>query len=279
MDADLVHAYVEEATEIAGIRAQSVTTGFSTSGVDLGSGSFSTVRKPKAIMLIAGSTNSAEAGEVWHLFDSKVGMPITKVDMDNAGRVNWNNYNTLILVSGSYSSLGESTIDRIKLWVREGGTLITIKGATSWAIGAKLVNEKFIERSKRPTPERMDYVTQRDFGGSNSIGGSMYMADIDISHPIGYGYTSRELPVYRNHSTFVQPSADPFGTVVKYTADPLLSGYVNKTNLADLGGTASLLVNRIGRGNVIMFVDNPNFRGMWYGTNKLLFNAVFFGDY
>lgn len=279
MDADLVHAYVEEATEIAGIRAQSVTTGFSTSGVDLGSGSFSTVRKPKAIMLIAGSTNSAEAGEVWHLFDSKVGMPITKVDMDNAGRVDWNNYNTLILVSGSYSSLGESTIDRIKLWVREGGTLITIKGATSWAIGAKLVNEKFAERSKRPTPERMDYVTQRDFGGSNSIGGSMYMADIDITHPIGYGYTSRELPVYRNHSTFVQPSADPFGTVVKYTADPLLSGYVNKTNLADLGGTASLLVNRIGRGNVIMFVDNPNFRGMWYGTNKLLFNAVFFGDY
>jgi hypothetical protein len=279
MDADLVHAFVEEATELAGIRAQSVTTGFSTSGVDLGSSSFSTVRKPKAIMLIAGSTNSAEAGEVWHLFDSKIGMPITKVDMDNAGRINWNNYNTLILVSGSYNSLGESTIDRIKLWVREGGTLITIKGATSWAIGAKLVNEKFAERSKRPTPERMDYVTQRDFGGSNSIGGSMYMADIDITHPIGYGYTSRELPVYRNHSTFVQPSTDPFGTVVKYTANPLLGGYVNKTNLADLGGTASLLVNRIGRGNVIMFVDNPNFRGMWYGTNKLLFNAVFFGDY
>jgi hypothetical protein len=230
-------------------------------------------------MLIAGSTNSAEAGEVWHLFDSKIGMPITKVDMDNAGRINWNNYNTLILVSGSYNSLGESTIDRIKLWVREGGTLITIKGATSWAIGAKLVNEKFAERSKRPTPERMDYVTQQDFGGSNSIGGSMYMADIDITHPIGYGYTSRELPVYRNHSTFVQPSTDPFGTVVKYTVNPLLGGYVNKTNLADLGGTASLLVSRIGRGNVIMFVDNPNFRGMWYGTNKLLFNAVFFGDY
>jgi hypothetical protein len=279
MDADLVHAFVEEATELAGIRAQSVTTGFSTSGVDLGSSSFSTVRKPKAIMLIAGSTNSAEAGEVWHLFDSKIGMPITKVDMDNAGRINWNNYNTLILVSGSYNSLGESTIDRIKLWVREGGTLITIKGATSWAIGAKLVNEKFAERSKRPTPERMDYVTQQDFGGSNSIGGSMYMADIDITHPIGYGYTSRELPVYRNHSTFVQPSTDPFGTVVKYTVNPLLGGYVNKTNLADLGGTASLLVSRIGRGNVIMFVDNPNFRGMWYGTNKLLFNAVFFGDY
>jgi hypothetical protein len=279
MDADLVHAYVEEATEIAGIRAQSVKTGFSTSGVDLGSGSFTTVRKPKAIMLIGGNTNSAEAGEVWHLFDSKVGMPITKVDMDNAGRINWSDYNTLILVSGSYNSLGESTLDRIKLWVREGGTLITIKGATSWAIGAKWVNEKYAARSDQETPDRMDYVTSRDFFGARSVGGSMYMTDIDITHPIGFGYTSRELPVYRNHSTLIQPSSSPINTVVKYTVNPLLSGYVNKANLKDIGGTASLITSRIGRGNVVMFVDNPNFRGMWYGTNRLLFNAVFFGNY
>jgi len=25
-------------------------------------------------------------------------------------------------------------------------------------------------------------------------------------------------------------------------------------------------------------VDNPNFRGAWYGTNKLFFNALFFGS-
>ena len=24
-------------------------------------------------------------------------------------------------------------------------------------------------------------------------------------------------------------------------------------------------------------VDNPNFRGVWYGTNKLFANALFFG--
>ncbi len=276
--AKLVHAYVEEATELAGIRAQSVTSGYSTSGIDLGSGNFRTIRKPRTLMLIGGSSSSYEAGEVWHLLDSKVGMPITKVHTNNIGRVSWDNYNTLVLVSGNYSGLGERTIDRIKQWVREGGTVITLRSATSWAIRSKFVNEKFADRPKRDTPDRMDYVTAREFRGSNAIGGSMYMADVDITHPLAFGYTSRELPVYRNHSNFIAPSSNPFSTVVKYTENPLLGGYVNKTNLSGLGGTASLLVSGIGRGNVIMFVDNPNFRGMWYGTNKLFLNALFLGN-
>jgi zinc carboxypeptidase len=278
VSANLVHAFVEEATEIAGISAQSVSSGYSATGIDLGSGNFRTIRQPKAIMLIGGNTSSGEAGEVWHLLDSKVGMPITKVMTSNVGRVNWNKYNTLVLVSGNYSSLGEGTIDRIKQWVREGGTVITLRNATSWAIRSKFVNEKFAEGKGRETPDRMDYVTARDFRGSNAIGGSMYMTDIDISHPIGFGYTNRDLPVYRNHSIFMAPSLNPFSTVVKYKTNPLLTGYVNKENLARMGGTASLIVSSIGRGNVIMFADNPNFRGMWYGTNKLFLNALFLGD-
>ena len=278
MNANTVHGLVEEATDIAGIRAYSVKTGYSTSGIDLGSGSFQTIRQPKAVMLIGGNVSSGEAGEIWHLLDTKIGMPVTKVMTDNVGRIDWAKYNTLILPSANYSGLGESTINRMKQWVREGGTVITLRSATSWAISSKFVNEKFAEKPERDTPERMDYVTSSEYRGSNSIGGSMYMTDVDITHPLAFGYTQRDLPVYRNHSIFMAPSEDPFSTVVKYKANPLLSGYVNSTNLEKLGGTASLIASGIGRGNVIMFVDNPNFRGMWYGTNKLFFNALFLGD-
>ena len=278
MNANTVHGLVEEATDMAGISAYSVKTGYSTSGIDLGSGSFQTIRQPKAVMLIGGNVSSGEAGEIWHLLDTKIGMPVTKVMTDNVGRIDWAKYNTLILPSANYSGLGESTINRMKQWVREGGTVITLRSATSWAISSKFVNEKFAEKPERDTPERMDYVTSSEYRGSNSIGGSMYMTDVDITHPLAFGYTQRDLPVYRNHSIFMAPSEDPFSTVVKYKANPLLSGYVNSTNLEKLGGTASLIASGIGRGNVIMFVDNPNFRGMWYGTNKLFFNALFLGD-
>lgn len=277
-DARLIHAAVEVATELAGVPAYAVNTGYSTRGIDLGSGSFQTIRQPKALMLIGGNTSSYEAGEVWHLLDDKVGMPITKVWTDNVGRVDWSKYNTLVLVSGNYSSLGENTIDRIKQWVREGGTVITLRNATSWAIRSKFVNESFAERPDHSPEGRLDYVTARDVRGSTAIGGSMYQADVDITHPLGFGYTRRDLPVYRNHSIFMAPSKNPFSTVVQYTEHPLLGGYVNKANLDKLGGTASLIVSAIGRGNVIMFADNPNFRGMWYGTNKLFLNALFLGN-
>jgi hypothetical protein len=33
-----------------------------------------------------------------------------------------------------------------------------------------------------------------------------------------------------------------------------------------------------GAGRVILFGDEPNFRGTWYSTNKLFLNALFYGS-
>jgi len=66
--------------------------------------------------------------------------------------------------------------------------------------------------------------------------------------------------------------------VAQYTAKPHIDGYVSDKNLKLVANSAALLVSSIGRGRVIMFSDNPNFRGTWYGTNKLFLNAIFLGN-
>ena len=67
--------------------------------------------------------------------------------------------------------------------------------------------------------------------------------------------------------------------VAKYTENPHVDGYISSKNLDTfLKPSASLLVSPLGGGRVIMFADNPNFRGAWYGTNKLFLNALFFGN-
>ena len=74
--------------------------------------------------------------------------------------------------------------------------------------------------------------------------------------------------------------ADPqsYNNPVQYTDNPLLSGYISEENLEQLGGTSMVKIQGKGRGQIIYFTDNTNFRAFWYGTNKLLMNAVFFGD-
>jgi hypothetical protein len=66
--------------------------------------------------------------------------------------------------------------------------------------------------------------------------------------------------------------------VARYTSEPLLSGYVSEERLEQLRGSAAALADELGRGTVTLIMDDPDFRGFWYGTDRLLLNAVFFGD-
>jgi hypothetical protein len=276
---DELFAVMKEASATSGLEIYSVNTGFSLEGVDLGSGNVRTVQTPKVVMLIGEGVAATDAGALWYLLDSKLNMPITKVNTSQFGQLKINDYNTLILVAGNYGILGESGVTKIKTWVQQGGTLILMKSAISWAINNKLIEEQLRKEDEKKDVKRLDFVTAGDYQGSRAIGGSIYQANLDITHPLGFGYTNRELSVYRNHSVFIEPSKNPFNTVIKYSAKPLLSGYVHSTNLEKIKNSVSLQVSNMGQGRAILFVDDPAFRGYWNGTNKLFFNALFFGSH
>ena len=100
-----------------------------------------------------------------------------------------------------------------------------------------------------------------------------------MTHPLGFGYRYDQIPVYKNNNVFLAPSKSAYNTVAKYTSDPHIDGYISKNNLEQfLKPSASLLVSGLGSGRVVLFADNPNFRGAWYGTNKLFLNALFLGS-
>lgn len=286
LPADELFTIMKEASLTSGLEIYSVETGFSLEGVDLGSGNIRTVQSPKVAMLIGEGVAATDAGALWFLLDSKLKMPITKVNTSQFGQLKISDYNTLILVAGNYGILGESGVTKIKTWVQQGGTLILMKSAISWAINNKLIEEQLRKEDDLPTGQagkkdvkRLDFVTAGDYQGSRAIGGSIYQANLDITHPLGFGYTNRELSVYRNHSVFIESSKNPFNTVIKYTAKPLLSGYIHSTNLEKIKNSVSLQVSNMGQGRAILFVDDPAFRGYWNGTNKLFFNALFFGSH
>ncbi len=78
---------------------------------------------------------------------------------------------------------------------------------------------------------------------------------------------------------WLAPSKSEYNTVAKYTKNPHIDGFISEENLEDnLKPSASLVVSPQGSGRVVLFADNPNFRGSWYGTNKLFLNALFFGS-
>jgi len=287
---DSLYSLVKDAANEYSVEVSSATTGYSKSGVDLGSRYINTLDKPEAFMLIEDGVSSYEAGEVWHLLDTRVDMPISKIPMRNFENINWERYNTMVMVSGSYKQLDSTDHEKIKNWVSSGNTLITIRNASEWAIKNKIVKEKLIEKEKdKESDEQIDkakqierkpYVEASENIGKQSVGGAIFEVDLDLTHPLAFGYQREKLPVYRNSSVWIAPSENPYATVAKYTADPHIDGFITDKNLNEfLKPSASLIVSKVGKGRVVLFADNPNFRGSWYGTNRLFLNALFLGQH
>lgn len=262
-----------------------VDSGYSLKGIDLGSRYIRPVSKVKAAMLIGTGTRSYEAGEVWHLLDTRVHMPITKIPMRNFNRANLDKYTTLVMVSGTYA-FNKKQQEKIKQWVSKGNTLITIGTASKWAIQKKLVKEKLtdVERDSlthdsTKIAERKPYVDAPENLGKESVGGVILKVDIDTTHPLAFGYRDKTIPVYKNNTVWLAPSQNEYATVAKYAKEPMIDGFITTKNKEEnLKPSASLIVSKLGSGRVVMFADNPNFRGSWYGTNRLFLNALFLGN-
>ena len=142
----------------------------------------------------------------------------------------------------------------------------------------KVIQTRKIIRPKSTV--RLPYVDAPENLGKKRVGGAIFEVDLDLTHPIGFGFTRPTLPVYRNSEVWLRPSENPYATVAKYTRNPHMDGFITENNLNNfLKPSASLIVSSLGKGRVVLFADNPNFRGSWYGTNRLFLNALFFGNH
>ena len=278
VDSEKLFEIVKSTQDKFNIPVFGTETGYSSAGIDLGSNYFRINKKVNVAMLIGDGVSSYEAGEVWHLLDTRVHIPLTKIRLNQFNRTSLDKYTTIVMVSGTYNQISESGIKKIKDWVSKGNTLITIGSASSWAIKKEIVKESLVETKKDTIFSRKRYIDAREYSGRERIGGSILKADLDLTHPLAFGYRDQSIPVYKNNNVFINKSKSHYSSVALYSKDPHIDGYISKNNMENnLKGSASLIVSGAGSGRVILFADNPNFRGTWYGTNKLFLNAIFFG--
>ena len=94
-------------------------------------------------MIVGTGVAAPEAGEIWHLLDQRLQMPVTKLDILNFSRADLSRYNTMIMVSGTYTLIDKAASDKIKAWVQGGNTLITLKSGTEWAIKNGLTKKNY----------------------------------------------------------------------------------------------------------------------------------------
>ena len=257
-----------------GVKVTGLESGYRNTGLHLGSSNLVPLKTPKTLMLIGNGINSRQAGEIWHLMDYRMDMFLTRVDQDRFNRINLFDYNTLILPDGDYS-FTKNKMEEIQIWLKNGGNIITI--GESVLTFKDQINITKREVEKPDTTVRKNYILTDELRRQNRINGVILQADVDITHPIGYGLTKTKIPVFRNSNFVMEKTNNPYSTPV-FISNELLSGYLNNKSLSYISNSAYINSYSLGEGHIIAFTDNPNFRAIWFGTNKLFLNSIFFGQ-
>ena len=283
----------------AGVGVYSVESSTTPVGIDMGSRYFKVISKPKVLLVSGAGTNAYRTGEIWHLLDTRVQMPVTRVGLDRLRNIDLSNY-THVLLADPLKSSQEDLVTKIVSFVRSGG-IMWVQGdrAIKWSDKQSVSDIIFKEsksardrsalekKMKDPDvpvkeleallPERKSFAASQTDSAHRLVRGAILRGLIDVSHPLGYGFESNELPVLRRNATFVARSKNAYATPLLYADSPLMSGYMSDENRDLAAGSAGILVDSKGEGAIVLSLDIPAFRAHWWGTQKLLLNTIFFG--
>lgn len=281
----------------SGLPVYAAASSFTPTGIDLGSRGFEVLSLPKVLLVTGPGTSGYDTAELWHLLDRVVNMPITMIDTFRLPSTDLSRYTHVLLTDplkavpgiskkldafiqagGVLFAQGDSTIDWLN---KEGLTEVFWKETASQKLRAE-----FKRTAKKDSagdleellPPRQAYAEADNEAAYTLVRGVILEGDIDITHPLGYGYSDNELPMFRTNNRFMLRSSDPYSTPIAYSEQALLSGYMSAENQELARESASVIVESKGKGALVLSLDDPAFRAFWWGSQRVLINSVFFGE-
>jgi hypothetical protein len=267
------------------IQVSQWTSGFNWEGPDLGSGQLQVIPSCRPALVVGPGTTATTAGALWHFLDQRLEQPTTLLDTDRFRRVSLESYTCVILPAGSYDGWSAAEVESLGAYLRQGGTVIAIGSAVGWLQRQGLVEELPRGESAGDGPQSagddsvpaqsLPFAESRERAALEQIAGAFFMAQIDPTHPLAFGFPDARVPVFRDSATRFGRASQPFRTAATY--EGVIAGYVSEANRQKLAGTAAVWAQNVGSGRLILLADNPVFRGYVRSSERFLTNALYLG--
>lgn len=236
-------------------------TGFVDSGISLGSNQVRPLKAPRVMLMWDVPTDSYSAGWTRYVLERHYGQPVSLVRVSSIPKLSLFEFDVIVLPAGDYSTIAPTDfVDRLKAWMRQGGTLVTLGDASSWAVAAELLASEAGSTSAR-TP------------------GALARVILDDQHWLSSG-TDGEIQMLVNGRRRLAPislevgvNAGLYAPVERIRASGLIWDDVQQ----ELAESAAVLFQRVGRGGLVAFSEDPNYRAYNESSMLLFINAVLLG--
>ena len=275
-----LHATLDRIASDTGAQIHAVHSSWAEEGINFGSPQVRFIPPIKIAIAYDMPTDPSSAGWTRYLLEQSYDYPVTVISTRRLGADALDDFNVLVLPHprrlGYGQVLGRSGIERLRRWVRAGGTLITFRDATSWLTSEDVALLSSVRQLRDGRPEGTDGDEMRL---PYRVPGAIFSAQLDSDHWLSAGYDG-DANVMVDTGNVFRPLAITDGTnVALYSREDelVLSGFVWPDSASTFAGNAYLMHQPHGSGHVVAFAEEPNFRGYTDGLNLLFLNAVFFG--
>jgi Zinc carboxypeptidase len=281
-----------------GAEVVAIDSAYIDSGTSLGSNDVGFVKRPRVLMAWDQPTSSLSAGWTRYVLERRYGQAVTAVRTASLGRVNFNDYDVVVLPSGNYAGqINDQVLNRLKDWIRLGGTLVTLAEATRWAAtsGAGLLSTNALLKDGKPdvpppsanattptgasaTPD-FDKAIQPERERPDAQPGALLRATVDTDHWLSAGQDAETQVVIEGSRVFAPLKLDAGRNVVYYATKEQLvaSGLIWPEGQDLLVRKPYLMHQPMGQGHVIAFAEDANYRAYAEGTMLLFMNAILLG--
>ena len=261
-------------------------------GMSLGSRRVRGLREPRVLLVYDAPGQSYSVGWTRYVLERRYGQRTTAVRASTLGRARLADYDVIVFPSGNYGgAVGGGLLDRLRAWMRDGGTLITMAESSRWASRAGLLATETERRGGRAdgddppeagTPDQpiayLDAISPAD-ESPEGVPGAILRTLLDTEHWLAAG-TDGEIGVLVEGSRIFRPITLDEGTNVGRYADLdrlVLGGIVWEESRPQLASKAFLIHQPVGRGQLVAFAEDPNYRAYAEATQLLFMNAVLLG--
>ncbi len=158
--------------------------------------------------------------------------------------------------------VGASDIAAFERFIRDGGTLVCLGNASTFAI----------DQFKLPVKNAVAGLRPEEF----FLRGSVVEVAPDVTHPVMMGMPPRAAVFVDSSPVFETLEGFTGHVLARYqdSGSPLLSGYLIGESY--LNGKAAALDVQLDKGHVVLLGFRPQWRGQPFGTFRALFNAALF---
>jgi hypothetical protein len=276
------------------------------SGISLGSNETAYLKAPKVLLAWDTPTSSLSAGWTRYALERRYGQPVTTVRSASLARADFSDYDVIVLPSGNYGGvINDAILNRLKDWLRAGGTLITLAEATRWASGANvgLLATTGLLKDGRPDtppsgaggaggaggasgsggakPVEFDYdkAIQPERERPASQPGAILRVQLETDHWLSAGHDGELYSMIEGNRVFAPLKLDNGRNVGIWAKKERLiaSGLVWPEAQDILVNKAFLMHQPFGQGHVVAFAEDANYRAFSEGTMLLFMNAVLLG--